>query len=143
MCIFAGLVAVVGIGVVIGVTVGGGDNDSGLYEAPDDVETMITETGRSSVGTLLAQPLSTGSQTVIVTNHHVIEPCLDPLVPVMINFAGGSISTDDLISDEVNDLAVIRTSHSFEGLQPRKNLGHWVMAVGTRLRSLGEFRDSQ
>lgn len=129
------------IGVVIGVTVGGGDNDSGLYEAPDDVETMITET-RSAVvevkcGNALGSgwPLSTGSQTVIVTNHHVIEPCLDPLVPVTINFAGGSISTDDLISDEGNDLAVIRTSHSFEGLPTaeKPRIGYWVMAVGNPL----------
>ena len=141
--IFAGLaVAVVAIiGVVIGVTVGGGDNDGVLYEAPDDVETTIAEI-RSAVvevkcGNALGSgwPLSTGSQTVIVTNHHVIEPCLDPLVPVMINFAGGSISADDLISDEGNDLAVIRTSHSFEGLATaeKPRIGHWVMAVGNPL----------
>ena len=141
--IFASLaVAVVAIiGVVIAVTVGGGDNDGGLYEAPDDVETMIAEI-RSAVvevkcGNALGSgwPLSTGSQTVIVTNHHVIEPCLDPLVPVMINFAGGSISADDLISDEGNDLAVIRTSHSFEGLATaeKPRIGQWVMSVGNPL----------
>ena len=129
------------VGLAIGVTVGGGDGGGGLYEAPDDVEIVITEI-RSAVvevkcGNALGSgwPLASGSQTVIVTNHHVIEPCLDPLVPVTINFAGGSVSTDDLISDEGNDLAVIRTSHSFEGLATaeKPRIGHWVMAVGNPL----------
>ena len=56
-------------------------------------------------------------------------------VPVLINFAGGSVSSDDFISDEGNDLAVIRTSHSFEGLPTaqKPRIGHWVMAVGNPL----------
>ena len=141
--LFAGLAVVVVavVGVVIGVTVGGGDNGVGLYEAPDDVETLITET-RSAVvevrcGNVLGSgwPLASGSQTVIVTNHHVIEPCLDPLVPVRINFAGGSVSSDDYVFDEENDLAVIKTSHNFEGLPTaeKPRIGHWVMAVGNPL----------
>ena len=69
---------------------------------------------------------------------------LRPLVPVMINFAGGSISTDDLISDEVNDLAVIRTSTALRVCQQASD---WALGDGggkpARLRSLGEFRDSQ
>ncbi len=85
-----------------GYVIEGRLGSGGLYETPDDVETMIAET-RSAVvevkcGNALGSgwPLSTGSQTVIVTNHHVIEACLDPLVPVTINFAGGSVSADDL-----------------------------------------------
>ena len=135
------VVVVAVVGVVIGVTVGGGDKSGGLYEAPDDVETLIAET-RSAVvevkcGNALGSgwPLASGSQTVIITNHHVIEPCLDPLAPVTINFAGGSVSSDDFLFDEENDLAVIKTTHSFEGLPTaeKPRIGHWVMAVGNPL----------
>jgi len=134
-------VVVVAVAVVVGVLVGGGDNGGGLYDAPDDVENLISET-RSAVvevecGNALGSgwPLASGSQTVIITNHHVIEPCLDPLTPVTINFAGGSVSSDSVLSDEENDLAVIETTQNFEGLltAEKPHIGHWVMAVGNPL----------
>ena len=137
----AAFVVVVAAAVVIGVLVGGGDNGGGLYDAPDDVENLISET-RSAVveiecGNALGSgwPLASGSQTVIITNHHVIEPCLDPLTPVTINFAGGSVSSDSVLSDEENDLAVIETAQNFEGLltAEKPRIGHWVMAVGNPL----------
>ena len=137
----AAFVVVLAVAVVVGVLVGGGDNAGGLYNAPDDVETLISET-RSAVvevkcGNALGSgwPLASGSQTVIITNHHVIESCLDPLTPVTINFAGGSVSSDSVLSDEENDLAVIETTQSFEGLltAEKPRIGHWVMAVGNPL----------
>ena len=141
--LFAGaaFVVVVAVAVVVGVLVGGGDNAGGLYDAPDDVETLISET-RSAVvevkcGNALGSgwPLASGSQIVIITNHHVVESCLDPLTPVTINFAGGSVSSDSVLSDEENDLAVIETTQSFEGLltAEKPRIGHWVMAVGNPL----------
>lgn len=141
--LLAGLAVVVVavVGVVIGVTVGGGDKSGGLYEAPDDVETLIAET-RSAVvevrcGNALGSgwPLASGTETVIITNHHVIEPCLTSLAPATINFAGGSTSSDDFVFDEENDLAVIKTSRNFEGLPTaeKPRIGHWVMAVGNPL----------
>jgi len=115
-------------------------NDS-LYEAPLDVQNLIADI-RSAVvevkcGDALGSgwPLVSGSQTVIVTNHHVIESCLKSRAPVSINFSGGSVSSDDYMFDEDNDLAVIKTSHSFEGLETaeKPRIGHWVMAVGNPL----------
>ncbi|MEG3586418.1 MAG: trypsin-like peptidase domain-containing protein [Actinomycetota bacterium] len=145
--LFAGLAVLVVaiVGVVIGVTVGGGEKNGGLYETPEDVETLIAEI-RSAVvevkcGNALGSgwPLASGSQTVIITNHHVIESCLTEsageLASITINFTGGPVSSDDVLFDEENDLAVIKTSHSFEGLPTaeKPRIGHWVMAVGNPL----------
>jgi len=112
-----------------------------LFESPLDVETLIAEI-RSAVvevkcGNNLGSgwPFTSGTETVIITNHHVIEPCLTPLTPVEINFVGGSVSSNSFLFDADNDLAIIKTSHSFEGLPTaqKPRIGHWVMAVGNPL----------
>ena len=112
-----------------------------LFQPPSDVETVIAEI-RSVVvevkcGNNLGSgwPFTSGTETVIITNHHVIAPCLTPIAPAEINFVGGSASSDSFLFDEDNDLAVIKTSHQFEGLPTaeKPRIGHWVMAVGNPL----------
>ena len=139
------VVVVVVLGVVIGVIVSGGEKGGGLYEAPDDIETLIAETRSAVVEVKCGNasgsgwPLASGTETVIVTNHHVIESCLTEsageLASITINFATGSVSSDDVLFDEENDLAIIKTSHNFVGLSTagKPRIGHWVMAVGNPL----------
>jgi len=115
-------------------------NDS-LYDAPLDVGTLIAETRAVVVevkcGNALGSgwPITSGTETLIITNYHVIESCLTPLTPITINFDGGYIASDKFLFDEENDLAIIETTHNFEGLPTtgKPRIGHWVMAVGNPL----------
>lgn len=74
----------------------------------------------------------------ILTNHHVIEPALDPALDVSVRLASGEILLAEVIgSDELNDLAVLKVAD--DGL-PAINLrseaeplrvGETVVAVGS------------
>ena len=126
------------------------DPSSNGYVAPRDLGAIIELVDKSVVtvycendGEVVAQ--GTGwafefgdatdiSRTTLVTNHHVIEDCID----------GGEIILEDLngevfeaqldIYDADNDLAILTSSQKIPGLTlatyPPLN-GYWVMAYGT------------
>lgn len=77
---------------------------------------------------------STVGRSTLMTNHHVIEECI----------SGGEISLEDYWGktfearleeyDEINDLAIISTSHKIPPLKLANyppTQGYWVMAYGT------------
>ena len=120
------------------------------YVEPRDLGAIIDLVGESVVtvnceneGELVAfgtgwafefEDATESSRTTLVTNHHVIEDCID----------GGEITLEDLngevfeaeldIYDANNDLAILTTSQKIPGLTlatyPPLN-GYWVMAYGT------------
>jgi S1-C subfamily serine protease len=73
--------------------------------------------------------------TSLITNHHVIEDCLDGVGKVVVKTLGG----DEFAAyidrwDKKNDLAVIGTKAKLEPLHLSEWMpyaGYWVMAVGT------------
>ena len=73
--------------------------------------------------------------TALVTNHHVIENCLDGKGNLFVAAIGGKEYPAIIDNwDEENDLAVIATRLKLEPLQLSPNLpypGYWVMALGT------------
>jgi serine protease Do len=120
------------------------------YVEPRDLGAIIESVGKSVVTVYCDYEANIGSQgtgwafefedatessrTTLVTNHHVIEDCID----------GGEITLEDLngevfkaeldIFDANNDLAILTTSQKIPGLPlatyPPAN-GYWVMAYGT------------
>ena len=113
-----------------------------LFRAPPNLEEIIDQ-ARNSVwfvkcgdGLGSGWPLDLGSQTVMVTNHHVIDECLG-LNRGRVELSLGSRSGRGSVIayDADNDLAIISTTLALEGLPtagPPK-IGHWVMAVGNPL----------
>ena len=119
-----------------------------LYKQPSDLEDKIAAAEAAVVLVICpnkdftgasrgsAWPLKAGSQTVLVSNEHVVEDC--------VRFHGGQAGIrygedeDDFAIGEVrstdypNDLAIITIDFDIDALPtagpPKK--GHWVMAVG-------------
>lgn len=118
-----------------------------LYEEPADLEAFIDEISGSIVtvfcadsnGTGFASDLTgmdDGYKTFIVTNHHVIEDCLDDPASLSVTHGGeDEIETDAEIFgwDEENDLALIEVAVELPVLKtPAKfaERGQWTMAIG-------------
>ena len=121
-----------------------------LYSQPSDIEEKIAiaeeavvlivcpgvEEDFSDAGSGSGWPLRAGSENVIVTNHHVVEQCIDLHEgQVIVDYGEGENDYDvgDVFSfDYYNDLAIIKVPFDIEPLPtagpPKK--GHWVMAVG-------------
>jgi S1-C subfamily serine protease len=121
-----------------------------LYDKPTDIEAKIAaaeravvkivcfnETGTGySVGS--GWPMKVGNKILLVTNHHVIEDCLNfDEGQVIVDSAPGGEEPDTQVGevlsfDEQNDLAIIDVDIDTEPLltagPPKK--GHWVMAIG-------------
>lgn len=118
-----------------------------LYRQPRDLAGLIESIEQSVVdidcdvsgGTGFAfegSGLSTGFQTMIVTNHHVVEDCIEASIePIVRHGADHELTTRAQILDfdEENDLALIE----IEALLPRikeaptfAKRGWWTMAIG-------------
>ena len=73
--------------------------------------------------------------TALITNHHVIEDCLDGVGKVVVKTLGGEEFSAYIDRwDKKNDLAVIGTVAKLEPLHLSEWMpyaGYWVMAVGT------------
>ena len=126
------------------------DPDTNGYVEPRDLGAIIESVRESVVTVYCNRDSATGAQgtgwafeyadatdrsrTTLVTNHHVIEECVD----------GGEITLEDLngeiysaeldIYDSENDLAILISSQEIPALTlanyPPAN-GYWVMAYGT------------
>ncbi|CAN2188382.1 Trypsin-like peptidase domain containing protein [Candidatus Nanopelagicaceae bacterium] len=120
------------------------------YVQPRDISGLVERTQKSTVtvycdnkestsqGTAWAIDLKNGQDkrypTSLITNHHVIEDCID----------GGSVTVAELYEKEVratiikwdkkNDLAVLATDLKLKPLELSDNTpwpGYWVMAYGS------------
>ena len=117
-----------------------------VYSAPADVAGLIALVKASTFavycgdfsGTgFMLDPSAVGASgigSVIVTNHHVVETCLDGAIPeVSIN--GSAVSARVLDFDIANDLAILSADIDVPPLQASTSpvAGEWVMAVGNPL----------
>jgi len=142
-------------GLVIQIREGNDDaisnnTSQSLFEAPNDVEALIREVGRSVVDITCGNGGGTGfalnvipeepdSQTVLVTNYHVIDECwqTDELVSVRYG-ESMELQTDGVIvgADESNDLALIEIQPLVPFLIESEEFadrGWWTMAMGNPL----------
>ena len=122
------------------------------FVAPRDISTVIDETQAStvqvncnvsknegSIGTGWAIDSSllkvSSSKTTLVTNHHVIEECIDGAGVVTINrLFRKEKPAEILFYDKKNDLAVLETDVELKPLELSENMlwpGYWVMALGS------------
>lgn len=113
----------------------------GLFTAPNNLEQFI-ENSRTVVVEIecgnikgTGWPLAVEAETVIVTNHHVIEECAEPLTEIIINSDDRTTTATSVVYDEENDLAILKTDENFNGLPTTQmpQIGHWVMSVGNPL----------
>ncbi len=136
-----------------------------LYSRPSDIEAKIAlaeeavvlilcpgrdQENWSDMSSGSGWPLSVSGGNVIITNHHVIEQCLQlDGGQVYVDygdadwgnnyedFAVGQVSN----SDAANDLAIIEVPFAIDALPtagpPKK--GHWVMAVGNPVGEIDSF----
>jgi serine protease Do len=123
-----------------------------LYVPPADVEAFIDQVAESLVliecadssGTGFAYEISgleEGYKTFIVTNHHVIQDCInDPDALTVSHGEDYKLTTNSSLfdHDEENDLAIIEIDEDLPGLISAKNFadrGWWTMAMGSPLDS--------
>jgi S1-C subfamily serine protease len=121
--------------------------DADLFRQPDDVAGFIARIERSVVdiqcgdegGTGFAMDLEAqepGYSTVIVTNHHVVESCLERgNEPEVFTDGGKAIRTEAVIvgHDEENDLALIEIVAKLDPIPEAERYaarGWWVMVIG-------------
>jgi S1-C subfamily serine protease len=109
-----------------------------LYQQPPNLEEIIKR-ARDSVWLIKCPltlgsgwPLDLGSETVIITNHHVIEGCLKNDGKVELSLGDKKANGTVIRFDEFNDVAVIEVNVSLAGLPTAgpPEIGYWVMAVG-------------
>ncbi len=118
-----------------------------LYDEPENLEEFINEISQSIVtvfcgesnGTGFASDLTgmdEGYETFIVTNHHVVEDCLDDPASLSVTHGGDEeIETKAEIFgwDEENDLALIEVAVDLPVLTTPAEFaerGQWTMAIG-------------
>jgi len=118
-----------------------------LYVAPTDVEAFIDKVAESLVliecadssGTGFAYEISgleEGYKTFIVTNHHVIEDCInDPDALTVSHGEDYKLTTNSSLfdHDEENDLALIQVEADIARIPESKTFagsGWWNMAIG-------------
>lgn len=122
------------------------------FVAPRDISTVVDETHKStvqvncevskkkgSIGTgwaIDAELLNaSSSKTTVMTNHHVVEECIDGKGTITINrLFKKEKPARILFYDEKNDLAVLETDVELAALELSVNPpwpGYWVMAVGS------------
>jgi serine protease Do len=122
------------------------------YVAPRDIQRVVEDTQASTVTVYCTISKDKGSQgtgwaidteilrhaslrTAVMTNHHVIEDCLDGKGEVTVArlFKKEKPATI-LFYDAKNDLAVIETDVKLEPLELSENYmwsGYWVMTLGS------------
>lgn len=112
-------------------------NEGDLF-SPPSMLSQIIDTARESVfgvecgdssGT--GWVLSTGDNTLIVTNHHVVADCVGRSTTRLI-LDGAEVSANIVGSDEYTDLAVLNTSRSLISLPTAAAppVGSWLMVIG-------------
>ena len=117
-----------------------------LYDRPSDLEGFISTVSESIVtvycegnGTGFAyegEGLDDGYKTFIVTNHHVIDECIDDESKLSVTYGGAkNLPTESMLFnwDEENDLAVLQISAVLPVLTDAKyfaSAGEWTMAIG-------------
>jgi len=113
-----------------------------LYAQPENLEQLI-EVARKAVVLIECNdgewtysgsgwPLKTGDETVIITNHHVIDLCIPYSNQVDVSIENRKVRGAVYGTDEKNDLAIIRITQPLDALPTAAvpKIGHWVMAVG-------------
>lgn len=126
------------------------ENDG--YVQPRSISNLVEKTQKSTVtiyceygkklysqGSGWSMKLQTSQKneypTAVITNHHVIEDCLNGKGRVsIVNSRGNEYKAIIDNWDKVNDLAVLATKAKIPPLKLSKNApwpGYWVMAVGT------------
>ena len=77
---------------------------------------------------------TTALQTVILTNHHVVESCIEEKLPLRVQLFSGEILNAEIKSlDAYNDLAALVVEQEVEPLYAiyyAPDSGYWVMASG-------------
>jgi S1-C subfamily serine protease len=130
--------------------------DADLFQPPRDLAGLIAKVEKSVVAiecesdengiwnygsgfVMDTDPETSGFQSVVVTNHHVIEECIDSqneLVVLTGADQSGSPRVVILRWDEENDLAIIEIDEDLTGLTGADNYGErgwWTMAMGSPL----------
>jgi S1-C subfamily serine protease len=130
--------------------------DADLFQPPRDLAGLIAKVEKSVVAiecesdengiwnygsgfVMDTDPETSGFQSVVVTNHHVIEECIDSqneLVVLTGADQSGSPRAVILRWDEENDLAIIEIDEDLTGLTGADNYGErgwWTMAMGSPL----------
>jgi S1-C subfamily serine protease len=118
-----------------------------MFEEPSDLESFIAKIGESVVtiycngnGTGFAydlEGLETGYETFIVTNHHVIEDCIENESELSVTYGGDKrLKTKAKLYswDAENDLALLQIGTFLPGLKDAENYaqpGEWTMAIGS------------
>lgn len=143
-----------GAGASAGVGATSGEAD--LFTAPADVKALIDEVQRSTVivecggwqgsGWVLDLPpldpadadpewveLDRKFPVEVITNHHVIEDCVEAPEDVTVVKDGETYAAYLYSWDEDNDLAMVATAQEFPALveSDEPQPGWWAMAVGT------------
>lgn len=121
--------------------------DVSLYDEPADLQAFIDEVSQSIVTVFCAESngtgfaidltgLDEGYESFIVTNHHVIDECIDDASALTVTYGGEEeIETDaELFGwDEENDLALIEIAAELPVLRTPAEFaerGEWTMAIG-------------
>ena len=122
-------------------------SEVGLFDEPDDLglfietisESIVSITCVDSSGTGFAYELTgmdEGFATFVVTNHHVIEECIDDSTSLSVTYGGADeLETEAEIFgwDDENDLALIQIAEELPVLTTASNFaerGEWTMAIG-------------
>jgi serine protease Do len=126
------------------------DPDTNGYVEPRDLGSIIDTVGQSVVTVFCESYSSAGAQgtgwvfkyadateksrTTLVTNHHVIEDCIDDGTITLQDLNGKTYGAQLDNYDANNDLAILSSKQKIPALTladyPPKN-GYWVMAYGT------------
>lgn len=131
------------------------DGDSNYFSQPVDLEAVITQVQQSTVTVWcgdgqgsgwvldLASPgegasaeelrLDAAYPYEVVTNHHVIEECIDAPKSVEVQLGESFLSAYLYSFDETTDLALIGVAEALPALpvSSRPSPGWWAMAVGS------------
>lgn len=111
--------------------------DVDLFSQPSTLSEII-ETARESVlGVECGESsgtgwvLSTGGDTLVVTNHHVVADCVGRSSP-RLSLDGVAVSASIVGGDEYTDLAVLKTTRSLTSLPTASPppVGSWLMVIG-------------
>lgn len=140
---------ILGVGVIAAVLF---TSSANIYDQPRDMEgfvakvrattvTVYCENGSGSgwaieLGTLAGEDVDPNFPTEIVTNHHVIEDCIEA-GEVQISspsFSGLVVAYIHDYEGELNDIALLVTAEPMPVLRPsfdQPKIGQWAMAVGS------------
>jgi len=126
------------------------NSEANLFEAPDNVEALISTVGQSVVDVMCGEGGGTGfaldiipegddAKSVLVTNYHVVDECWESGESVSVSY-GESLSetTEGTVvrADEENDLALIEIEIGLPALKESEvfaDQGWWTMAMGNPL----------